>query len=246
MLPLLDEISPLPAYSALLGLCDDDLPLLLDLTEPDSGSVLLLGDSAGANRLHLKAILHSVFELNTMEEVNIHMISNASRSFAELHAQEHMKVSLEPDMAAAVELVEELANLAELRRVGRSIDPIQVLAIDEIDNLMRHLDAEHKRLLHWLIEFGPQAGVWVIATLDNAHNTNMLRAMNEAFGTLVLGCSVDARGLRHAMRQPEQLAALALGAQAIVPTAERDFRIWIPSLEEDRQTFLDLGRAAQK
>ena len=33
-----------PAYSLVLGICEDQLPLVLDLTDPSPGSVLIAGD----------------------------------------------------------------------------------------------------------------------------------------------------------------------------------------------------------
>ena len=71
--PLLREVlarlNPCPSYSMLMGVCDDDLPLLLDLSNPAAGSVLVVSDVQYGNTLFVKTMLASAYTLNTPQQV---------------------------------------------------------------------------------------------------------------------------------------------------------------------------------
>jgi hypothetical protein len=73
---LIRKIGPQPPYSALVGLCEDGLPFLLDLSDPVPGAVLIAGDpSSGKTRL-LQSLLASVGVFSGPQELSYTLITS--------------------------------------------------------------------------------------------------------------------------------------------------------------------------
>lgn len=240
--PLLEELSPFPPYSAMIGMCDDDLPMLFDLSNPAAGSVLILGDSGFANSLHLKTILTSIGILNTKEEVNFHLISPHQELVGSLVAFSNFHILFEPDMPDSITLIEEIAKLIEKRHNTGSLDPVQVFAIDGLDLLFDHLDDHHRKLLHWIAEMGPELGVWLFATIETNRLNAELLPIFKTMTTRVFG-KIKNTNFAYKLTGSQNIAlnALTPGIQAALFSGNSLIRIWVPRLEEDEDFLIEVS-----
>jgi hypothetical protein len=184
---VLDEFHPLPAYSLLLGLCEDGLPLILDLTDPSSGSFLIAGDHAQSNFNLLYGLLTSAYLINTAEEVNLHLISPLADELVELHKQPAFKISFHPARPECEIVVEEMVNLVHQRQGTMEMQPIHILAIDGLDLLFQSLSPESKYWFNWLAENGPEMGLWVIATVESGKTARLHHGALDGFPSRILG-----------------------------------------------------------
>ena len=170
-IPLLDKVledlHPLPAYSLLLGLGEDGLPVILDLTDPSAGAFLIAGDNGFANFALLYSILTTACKVNTEEEVNLHLISTQADDLIELHRQPHFKISFDPSRPECEIVIEEMVNLVHHRQGSGEIQPIHILAIDGLDLLFQTLSKEAQSWFKWLLQFGSETGVWIFATIES-------------------------------------------------------------------------------
>jgi hypothetical protein len=184
---VIEQISPLPAYSLLIGVCEDGTPLILDLQSPSSGPILLVSDNRFGNRQLLRSMLLSACRLNTGQDVNIHLVTPNVRAYPKLVRQPHFIQAFDRrDMASWI-LVEEFVRLGRERQMGMEAYPMQIFAIDEIDLLLQDFEKELLQQFQWLLEVGPEVNIWVAATLSANHVHRRWQPLLKSFRTQIFG-----------------------------------------------------------
>ncbi len=164
---------PLPPFSTVLGICDDGLPLLLDLNDPNPGAILISGQQhSGITRL-LRSIILSACTLNTPDQLYFHMITPNPGLNHDMGNFDHCYGVYSSYDKAACELVVDLAALVEQRKSGRHLGVKCILAIDNLYEMIKHQDFEVINHLRWLYRFGANNGIWVISTLES-ERSNMI------------------------------------------------------------------------
>ena len=184
---VLDELHPLPAYSVMLGLCEDGLPLILDLTDPSSGSFLIAGDHSSTNFNLLYSLFTSAYLVNTPQEVNLHLISPQVEELLEFHKQPAFKIGFDPSRPECEMVVEEMVNLVHERQGTLELQPIHILAVDGLDQLLQSLSPEAKYWFNWLLGNGPEVGLWVIATIESEKTNRLPPGVLDGFPSRILG-----------------------------------------------------------
>lgn len=184
---VIEQIRPLPPNSALLGVCEDEVPLILDLNNPSPGAILAIGDNRFGNQQFLRSLLLSASMLNDQQDINIHLVSPNARAYPHLTRQPHFIQAFNSHEMASWVLVEEFVRLGRERQKGVKAYPMQVLAIDEIDLLVQDFEDELITGFQWLIEAGPELNIWVVATLSSNHVRRELKPFLKLFGTKVYG-----------------------------------------------------------
>jgi len=160
------DLGPLPRYSSIIGVCEDGLPLLFDLSNPTVGCILIYGGVQTTKNQLLKSILHSASLLNTPREVNYYVVSPDPGRFAELVDYDHCSGVFSSYERSARELIIELATIAEQRKSGRHTGAVIILAIDDLYTFLKNREFEVDIHLKWLLKHGPNNGVWCIGTLQ--------------------------------------------------------------------------------
>ncbi len=183
----LREVSPLPPYSLVVGLCEDGLPLLFDLTEPSPGCFLLVSDSPEFVEDALHSLMTSGLRLNSEAEVAVHLLAQNAEKYSSLFKEPGFRVCLSPGQPETAIFIEELINLVEERRSGKPIAPIHVVCIEELDTLLRASDEHIRQSLDWLIEAGPHFGVWVFAGLEGHKYFQRPSGSASRFASRILG-----------------------------------------------------------
>jgi hypothetical protein len=182
---------PLPNGSMILGVGQDGRPLLLEFSDPSTGDILILGESAEHNRRHMQSLLASVRMLNVEDPAEIHVITAEPAQFARRTTGMQL---VRPDHEATFELLGQLFEVAEqrmqaanspsqkllstLERLKQDLlhtppapspkppGPVHILAIDQIDLLISQMAPESLSFLRWLLRKGPEANIWILATLS--------------------------------------------------------------------------------
>jgi len=231
---ILKEFDPIPARSLLLGLCEDGLPLILDLTDPSPGSFLIVGDDAQSNFNLLYSLLTSSFLVNTAEEVNLHLISPLADELVELYKQPAFKISFAPTRLECEIVVEEMVNLVHRRQSTMEIHPIHVLTIDGLDLLFRSLSPEAIYWFNWLAEKGPEVGLWVIAAVESRNTMNLPDNALDGFLSRIIGHIQSPQIMRNLSGlRPNHLESLVPGEQFYVHSVNGSRIMW--QLQSERQ-----------
>ena len=184
---LLDRLSPLPPYSALIGMCEDGLPFLLDLSDTSPGSILIIADEHSGKTRLLQTILASACTLTPPERVACTVITPNPGEFEGLEGMENCRAVLSAYDRAASGLVVELAELADQRIYGRNTGSVEILAIDDLAAFVQTNDHEVNCYLKWLIAHGSQGAVWPISAIKTNQLWRIREGIYEAFGTCFIG-----------------------------------------------------------
>lgn len=221
--------SPLPAYSIFLGLCDDGIPLVWDLTDTNSGSFLIAGDDDASNYKVLSSLLTAAYCFNNSREINIHLISHHLEDFSRLLKTPHLNLCLKPSQTKTSIAIEELVNLGEQRRMEESLIPFHIVAIDGLDSVIQSADRHIRKLLTWLIEKGSEVGIYIVATIESSHITPNYSPILDCFPSRILN-AVSIPGIARYLsgRRDPMLSDLTPGLNAVVFSGNKQNRIRIP------------------
>lgn len=224
----------IPAYSLVLGLCDDQLPLVIDLTETSSGSFLIAGDSGFANTTLLHSIITSALLLNTELEANIHLISPQADSLTRFHHHPNFKISYQPDRPECAIVLEEMVSLVRSRERARRVQPYHLFFIDSLDMLWDAVDAQSKVWLNWLITYGPRYGLWVFASLETEYLHPTLYRTVDSFSSRILGNIQFPNEARYLSGlNNDNLGELVPEIEFLTYTNGQSFRTWLLPSEHD-------------
>jgi hypothetical protein len=228
---LIQQCAPLPAHAIILGICDDGLPFVLDLTNPAPGALIILGDSGSGKERLLNAILASAAFLNSEEEVVFNLLVTDREKFQDLAQFGHCKRMVLIDDNSSHELgeaIRELAVVTEARRRSRPAPPDVVLAIEDLDRCLQTIDDETFAQLYWLVKHGPRSRVWTIAALDARQSRQIEPRLLAAFRTRLIG-SIEDADLGQYLTGGEnlQIEASVEADQFYVPYGGSWVRFWV-------------------
>ena len=185
---VLNSLGHLPSYSALIGLCEDGMPFLMDLSNPAPGSILISGQPGSGKTRLLTALLTSAARLNDPQTVNFCLITPQLHEVESLKKYPHCLGIAAPYERTASEMIIKLAAIAEQRRSGRELGPAVILAIDDLAYLTgEYLDYGVYVHLKWLLQNGPGSLIWPVATLRSDQVHAMDRRLVGSFSTKFIG-----------------------------------------------------------
>ena len=230
---VLNQQRSLPSFSLLLGLCEDALPLVLDLTDPSSGAFLIAGDNGFDNTTLMHSLLTAAFKVNRVSEVSLHLISPHADDLLYFHRQPSFKISYEPYRPEIEIVLEEMVNLVSSRNHSGQITPVHLFAIDGLDLLWQALGPQARLRLDWLIEHGPAAGLWVFASIESTYISKNLNATLNLFPSRILGRISQPNLARYLSGLSRSyLSDLISGVQYFVRTGGHSFKIWALQSED--------------
>jgi hypothetical protein len=230
---LIDEIGPLPPYSIVIGGCDDHSHLYMDLTDPTPGSILIAGDDQSGRSRLLDSILYSAAALNSPRRVRYAIIAPDLTGLEYLTTRPHCYQACSTDTSDAIDLIYELAEIADYRRNNQQTGSVIILAVDDLACLLSTMDDEMVEQLRWLVKVGPEVQIWTIATINSQDLPIIDIDFLNKFGTRLIG-SIAAAELADYIcgtDEPKPGKVIA-GAQFNVLFNEDWIRFWIPAVEE--------------
>ena len=230
---IIEEIGPLPAYSIIIGGCEDHSHLFMDLTDPAPGSILIAGDDySGRSRL-LDSILFSAILLNSPRRVRYALISPDLTGIEYLTQRPHCYKAQAIDSQGAIDLIYELAETADFRRSHPQAGCAIILAIDNLASLLSSMDAEMVEQLRWLVQVGPEVQIWTIATINTEDVESIDPDFINHFGTRLIG-SVESQQVVDFLNGAVESKPVEVipGAQFSVFFDEDWIKFWIPAVEE--------------
>ncbi len=219
---MVKSMHPLPSRSILLGRCTDGLPFLMDLGDPQIGAILV-GCDIGCGKTHqLQVLADSALRINSPRDIQISVVTLNPDEWTFMVEDPERKKYLQGVHAwydtQTERIIEQLSNLADDRRCGRRMGADVLLLLDDL-NFVEELSYEAQVDLHWLLEYGAQSGIWVVATI-NADQAGGFRYWINTFRTRIVGRIPSTRKAEIlAMREGVMAADLEPG----------EFRVWTGS-----------------
>ena len=217
----------LPEGSLILGVQDDGKPLVLALDDASLGAVLITGDSTEANRKHLRAILASAEKLNSPELLQVDVISRAAEGYKTNSSV--LRRQCDASDPCVFEILGECLDEIEIRlRDDRQL-PFRILFLDEIEELTGRLADDSLRFLRWMMRRGPQAGIWIFASIETARLPEFDSKTFRAFDLRLYGkIREKAAAERYTEISPKLLEKLTPGAEGCFKLYDDVIRFSIP------------------
>lgn len=183
---IFESYGPFPNQSLMVGICADGFPFILDLNNPRSGSILVVGENTHERSQILKTMCLSASLINKPEQISIFAITNKPHQYAELSKYPNCQAIISPYERSAGELVIELASIVEQRRSGRERGEIFLLLIDDfqsIDSILNNFSVYLN--LKSMVSLGPQNGVWPIISIQPGDVQSSRGQLLRSFGTYI-------------------------------------------------------------
>jgi hypothetical protein len=230
---VLQANQPWPHNSCLVGICDDNLPFVLDLTNPTAGGLLVIADPGSGKTRLLESLLASIAALNGPGQALFHIIAQDAQEFERVSQAENCQNIFTVDDPATNPLLEKLALLCNQRQTGSDRGPALMVAIDNLASFLQFLPQDATRDLYTLITQGSNSRVWIIAGVPSTQVERMDEQWLEAFRTLIFGTISDQNvALRLTGDENARTDDLVPGYQFSVPFGEEWLRFWICESEE--------------
>lgn len=235
---VVDANDTLPPYSAILGVCEDGLPSLLDLHNPAPGSLLIVGDQESGKTRLLQAILASATYLNPSEDVVFELIASKTAEYDPLSQSEHCHRLLPTGAVSTRDLIAEMASISEERRRSTPSDPAIILGIDDLPACVQSLDEDAFLHFYRLVKHGPRSRIWPIAVLSAQDIERMDQRLYTAFRTRIIG-HISNHRLTRKISGAANLDGRILhkGGQFYAPYGEE----WLPFLLCERRTPFEVA-----
>jgi DNA segregation ATPase FtsK/SpoIIIE, S-DNA-T family len=168
LLDLLQRLSqaphaPIPPHTALLGLDQDGVPLLLRLPSPDVAHVLIAGTTGSGKTALARAIVTSLAMLNPPQTLQLLLVDPKARGLAPFASLPHL---LLPVLSRAEEILDALQRLVaemERRDLHARCNPRIVVVLDEVADLVQTGGRPMELALTRLTQRGREAGIHLIA-----------------------------------------------------------------------------------
>lgn len=192
---LLESHPGLPNETAVLGVCDDGLPVLLDLNDPTPGSLLLVGDEREKHLDMLRSAVTSTVKRNSPHAIQFLVITDDPKTWDEwIFSQGYERHCLgveDRESEAARQWILQLADWTEQRRLGQRGGPPVLVLFDTLDFLPR-LPYDVRLNFDWMVKEAPPARIWPVASISTNLALSIGSRMLRSFQSRVLGYSCDA------------------------------------------------------
>ena len=205
---LLDSVHNIPLRSILLGQCLDGLPFLIKLGDPELGAILVGCDAGGGKTHQLQVMADAAIRINSPHDLQISVLSLNPQEWESFQKNSTSKKYIKSIFAwydiRAEQTIKDLTELAEARRQNRVHGPDVLFLLDDL-NYVEDMSYEAQVNLHWLLEYGAQAGVWVVGTIE-AGLSNSLRYWINTFRTRIIGKILSSEDAKILAMRPDSIA----------------------------------------
>lgn len=228
---LLQGLVGLPPHTAVLGVCDDDLPVLLDLADPAPGALLVACDERTQRMAALRTLVHTAAALNSPRNVQFLVLSTQPEEWRRwvegTPAVRHCLAIEGLEEGACDRWLLKLSTWADQRRTGGANGPAVLLVVDDLSAATR-LEYDARVNFDWLVKEGPAVKIWPVAAAA-AESLPGLGRWVRLFKSRILGYTLDPEVYRQAAQlSDEELAMFSEPDLFAVHIQENWLRFRIP------------------
>ncbi|MGQ9502306.1 MAG: DNA translocase FtsK [Anaerolineae bacterium] len=177
LLPLMARLGEIPRQTAVLGLDEAGIPLLLRLSSPDICHVLVAGTTGSGKTALVRSMVLSLALNHRLGELQLVIIDPKGRGYNALEGLPHLLRPIVREADEAITVLDELVqHMIQRDREGVQ-EPRLVVVIDEMADLVAAGGATFVQMVTRLGQRGREAGIHVIGCTQ--------KPTVEAIGSLV-------------------------------------------------------------
>jgi S-DNA-T family DNA segregation ATPase FtsK/SpoIIIE len=208
---LLKGLADVPPLTAVLGVEESGLPLLLRLASADVVHVLLCGTTGSGKTVLARTMLASLAHFNPPQQMKLILIDPKGRGFRPLAHLPHVLNGVQETPELALAAIRWLVGEMERRdREGQST-PALVVAVDELADLLQTGDKELADGLTRLAQRGREAGIHLLACTQKPTAALIGGAMKANFPVRLVGSVASRDEARYASGIPNSGAEKLAG-----------------------------------
>lgn len=217
LLSLCARLPDIPRQSAILGMDDAGLPLVLRLSSPEVAHVLIAGTTGSGKTALARSMALSLAMHNRLGEVQLIFIDPKRSGFAPFTANPHdlrLPHLLHPvidDVHQAIFLLGEIVTEMVRRDRARISEPRLIVFIDEVADLMEQGGKAMDRLMTRLTQRGRSAGIHLIACTQKPLAATIGSLTRSNFPVRLVGSVTSADDAKTASGLPNTGAEKLLG-----------------------------------
>ncbi len=187
---IMNSLKDLPRRAILLGVADDDKPVLLDLDESDPGSILVYCDQGYGKTHQLQVIVDSIIKARYCSRMKIEVLSANPWEWegpSVMNIQRKKCVNVLAWNDPQVEkMIARLAEIVQQRIIDQCDSREIILVLDEV-NRMEKLSEQAQVNLNFIFSTGPKVKVWPVASMSVERRRTFTSDLVDLFDTLILG-----------------------------------------------------------
>lgn len=220
---VLARFLPLPEDGLFLGVASDGLPVLLNLSDPRPGALLILGDKQTGKTDFLQVVARAASMAHPARVLRFVVITPQLQEWEGWNDIPHALGLWAPDDPALKDVLNDLSTQAQQKN-----SPVTILLLVDDLQCLEDADQEIRENLHRLLTIGAAGRVWTIATL-NADLASSLPLWVRDFGTRIYGRVSDSELADRLATMPgANLRTLLSGAQFCIREKSHWLRFWLP------------------
>ena len=153
----------IPPHTAVLGLDQEGVPLLVRLPSPNVAHVLIAGTTGSGKTALARTIVTSLALNNSQRSLQLVLIDPKGRGFLPFEGLPHLLVPVVTRVDEALPLLLRLVSEMERRDAEGRSEPRLVVALDELADLVQVGGREVEAALTRLTQRGREAGIHLVA-----------------------------------------------------------------------------------
>ncbi len=196
LIPLCESLGDLPPYTAVLGLDESGVPLLLRVDAADVVHVLVAGTTGSGKTALARTILASLARFNGPDALRMVLIDPKGRGFRPLDDLPHVTATVVDETVAVRKLARIVALMEERDRAGSS-RPLVLVAVDELADLLQSGGKPVEIALTRLAQRGREAGIHLLACTQRP-TASLIGNMKANFPARLVGAVAGTDEARYA------------------------------------------------
>ena len=153
----------LPPVTAVLGLDQEGVPLLLRLPSPNVAHVLIAGTTGSGKTALVRTMVASLVLFNSQRALQVVLVDPKGRGLLPFQGLPHLLAPVVTRVEAAQSVLEWMVEEMERRDLEGRSEPRVVVVLDELADLIQVGGRAVERLVRRLTQRGREAGVHVVA-----------------------------------------------------------------------------------
>jgi S-DNA-T family DNA segregation ATPase FtsK/SpoIIIE len=155
--------SSVPPVTAVLGLDQEGVPLLLRLPSPNVAHVLVAGTTGSGKTALARTVVASLAWHNSQRALQVVLVDPKGRGFGPFEGLPHLAHPVVTDVEEAAEVLGWLVEEMEARDTEGRCEPRVVVAVDELADLVQVGGRAVEQQLVRLTQRGREAGLHLVA-----------------------------------------------------------------------------------